>query len=58
MDETWFVEMKRYMRFGADDEAALRRFSSIAAPEFRRIAEEFYERLAEHQRAKAGCVSC
>jgi hypothetical protein len=53
MAETWFVELKRYVRFGADDEAALRRLCRFAAPEFHRIAEEFYERLDEHQRAKA-----
>jgi hypothetical protein len=53
MDETWFAEMKRYVRFGPDDEAALRRLTRFAAPEFRRIADEFYERLDEHPRAKA-----
>jgi hypothetical protein len=52
-DETWFAEMKRYVRFGADDEVALRRLFWFAAPAFPRIAEEFYQRLEEHPRAKA-----
>lgn len=52
-DETWFAEMKRYVRFGGDDEVALRRLFWFAAPAFPRIAEEFYQRLEEHPRAKA-----
>jgi PAS domain S-box-containing protein len=50
--ETWFAELKRYVRFEARDEAALHRLFPFAAPEFRRIAEDFYTRLDEHAEAK------
>ena len=50
--ETLFQEMKRYVRFGGEDEAALRRFAPHAAPHFAAIAEEFYERLVHHEEAR------
>src|SRR5690606_25094129 len=49
--ETLFQELKRYMRFGAEDEESLRRLSGLARPHFRAIAEAFYARLAEHDSA-------
>jgi len=45
--------MRRYVRFGPEDERALRAFAPIAAPHFRTISEAFYERLAEHPDARA-----
>jgi PAS domain S-box-containing protein len=51
--ETFFAEMKRYVAFGPEDEAALRGFHPHATPHFRGIAEEFYERLSAHPEAVA-----
>jgi PAS domain S-box-containing protein len=51
--ETLFDELKRYVRFGAEDEAALRRFLPLAAPRFAAIADEFYRRVTEHEEARA-----
>jgi PAS domain S-box-containing protein len=47
-----FEELKRYVRFGATDESALRGLASSAAPHFLRISEEFYARLDEHEEAR------
>jgi PAS domain S-box-containing protein len=47
-----FDEIKRYVRFGPEDEAALRAFARHAAPHFGRIVDQFYERLAEHEGAR------
>ena len=57
MPESFFAEMKRYVRFDADDEAMLRALAPHAAPEFRRIAEEFYARLEQHPQARKHQVS-
>jgi PAS domain S-box-containing protein len=46
--ETRFQELKRYVRFDAHDAALLLAFREHAAPEFPRIAKEFYERIREH----------
>jgi PAS domain S-box-containing protein len=51
--ESIFDEMKRYVRFGNADEAKLSRFWTLAAPEFQRIAAEFYDRIREHEGAHA-----
>jgi PAS domain S-box-containing protein len=51
--ETLYAEMKRYVRFGDQDAAELRAFGEVAAPHFRRIADEFYERIREHEDAHA-----
>src|SRR5262249_50810158 len=48
-----FEEMKRYVRFGPEDERLLALFRPIAAPHFRRISEEFYDRIREHDDANA-----
>jgi PAS domain S-box-containing protein len=53
VSETFFAEMKRYMRFGPEDEAALRALAPLARPHFARIADEFYQRLDEHEEARA-----
>ncbi len=44
-------ELKRYVRFSTEDEAALRAFAPLAAPSFPAIAEHFYARLREHENA-------
>ncbi|MBI4509196.1 MAG: PAS domain S-box protein [Deltaproteobacteria bacterium] len=44
--------MKRYVRFGPEDEEALRALAPHALPHFPKIAEEFYERLSEHAEAR------
>ncbi len=46
-----FTEMKQYVRFGGEDEAALRALGPHATPHFQRIADEFYQRLVEHEDA-------
>jgi PAS domain S-box-containing protein len=50
--ETFFEEMRRYVGFGPDDETCLRRLAPHAAPQFARIAEEFYDHLARHTEAR------
>ena len=49
--ETLFDEMKRYVRFSADDARDLVAFGAVAGPHFTRIADEFYERIREHEDA-------
>jgi PAS domain S-box-containing protein len=49
--ETLFEEMKRYVRFGADDAARLAALRPHAEPHFARIAAEFYDRIREHEQA-------
>ena len=51
--ETRVDELKRYVRFTDDDARLLGAFASHAAPHFRRIAQEFYERIREHEEAHA-----
>src|SRR5512133_2118572 len=53
MPETVFEELKRYVRFGEDDERALRALHAAAAPRFQAIAEAFYERITSHEAARA-----
>jgi PAS domain S-box-containing protein len=47
-----FEEIKRYVRFGHDDERALNALLPHAEPHFTRIVDEFYERLSEHEEAR------
>jgi signal transduction histidine kinase len=47
-----FEELKRYVRFGLEDERALQGLLPHARPHFNRIVEEFYQRLAEHEEAR------
>lgn len=51
--ETRFEELKRYVRFVDDDAARLLAFRDTARPHFERIAQEFYERIREHEDAHA-----
>ena len=53
MPESFFREMKRYVRFEPDDERVLRELGPLAAPQFARITDRFYERLLEHEAARA-----
>jgi two-component system sensor histidine kinase HydH len=46
-------ELKTYVRFDDADGAALRALAPHARPEFQRITDEFYARLAEHPEAVA-----
>jgi PAS domain S-box-containing protein len=48
-----FEEMKRYVRFGPDDERQLARLRGEVRGEFSHIAREFYERAREHDDAHA-----
>ena len=50
--ETLFEELKRYVLWGAADEAALRGLHPFAAPEFERIADVFYRRILDHAEAR------
>ncbi len=45
MAESLFDEIKRYVNFGPEDEAALTALHEVASPHFSAIADEFYERL-------------
>jgi signal transduction histidine kinase len=50
--ETLLEELKRYIEWGPEDEAALRAFHPRAAPELPRIANVFYERILAHPGAR------
>jgi signal transduction histidine kinase len=50
--ETLFEELKRYVEWGAADEASLRALHPVAAPEFERIADVFYRRILDHDEAR------
>lgn len=52
MAETLFEELKRYVRFGPADEEALRALYLVLQPDFRRIADVFYERILSHEQAR------
>ena len=53
MPESFFDEMKRYVRFEVADEEALRELAPRAAPHFESLTREFYDRLREHEEARA-----
>lgn len=50
--ESFFAEMKRYMRFEPADGEALQSLLPHVAGHFGRIADAFYARLAEHPEAR------
>lgn len=50
--ETLFEELKRYVGWAEEDEAALRALAPHAAPELERIAAVFYDRILTHEQAK------
>ncbi len=51
--ENVFDELKRYVRWDERDEHMLRLFAPLARPHFTRVADGFYERLNEHDGARA-----
>jgi truncated hemoglobin YjbI len=51
--ESTVEELQRYVRFGAAEAACLAAFAPRAAPHFPRIAQEFYDRIREHEEAHA-----
>jgi signal transduction histidine kinase len=54
--ETLFAELKRYVKFGPEEEQALRALHPFAQPEFERIASVFYARILEHEGARKALV--
>ncbi|HSD21183.1 MAG TPA: protoglobin domain-containing protein [Anaeromyxobacter sp.] len=56
MPESVFEELKRYIRFGDEDERALRSLHAAAAPRFEAVADVFYERILTHEEARAALV--
>ncbi len=52
MSESLFQELERYVDFSPRDEAALRALHPVAAPQFQRIAEAFYDRILNHSEAR------
>ena len=52
MPESVFEELKRYVGFSEEDEAALRVLHPILEPHFVAIAERFYQRILEHEGAR------
>ena len=56
MSETVFEELKRYVRFGDEDETALRALHAAAAPSFDAVAEVFYARILSHEEARKALV--
>ncbi|HVJ92781.1 MAG TPA: protoglobin domain-containing protein [Labilithrix sp.] len=51
--ETRFDELKRYVRFTEEDTRLLVALREVAAPHFSRIAQQFYDRIREHEDAHA-----
>jgi signal transduction histidine kinase len=45
-------DIRRYARFGAEDEARLRELAPIVRPRFTAIVDAFYARIAEHEDAR------
>jgi signal transduction histidine kinase len=52
MGESLLDELKRYVGFCPDDEAALRELCTAARPHFPEIASAFYERILTHAEAR------
>ena len=52
MIETVFEELKRYVRFGEEDERALRALHEATAPRLEAIAGVFYDRILSHEEAR------
>jgi len=56
MDETLLSELKRYVGWGAEDEAALHEMHPLLQPHFPAVVAAFYDRILEHQEARAALV--
>ncbi len=54
--ETPYDEMRRYVRFDAEQAALVQALGKVAAPSFPRIVEAFYDRIREHEDAHAVLV--
>jgi two-component system sensor histidine kinase HydH len=54
--ETLFSELKRYVGWTPDDEAALRELHPLAAPHFSRIADGHYDRILAHDEARKALI--
>jgi two-component system, NtrC family, sensor histidine kinase HydH len=52
MPEPLYAELMRYVRWSEADEQALRALHPIAAPQFERMADAFYERILAHEDAR------
>jgi signal transduction histidine kinase len=50
--ETLFSELKRYVGWDEADEASLRGLHPVAAPQFERISNVFYQRILDHTEAR------
>jgi signal transduction histidine kinase len=50
--ETLFQELKRYVHWEPEDEAALRALKPVALPHLKRISEVFYDRILAHDEAR------
>src|SRR5690348_11639886 len=53
MAESLFDELKRYVKFGPEDEATLRALHPLLEPQFVLFAHNFYQRILEHDGARA-----
>ncbi len=56
MPETVFEELKRYIRFGPEDERALHSLHAAAAPRFDAVTAAFYDRILAHDEARKALV--
>jgi two-component system, NtrC family, sensor histidine kinase HydH len=56
MPETVFEELKRYVRFDAADEQALRALHEHARAHFEDVSEIFYARILSHEEARKALV--
>lgn len=56
MAETVFDELKRYIQWNREDEAALQALHPILAPDFEAIAIVFYDRILQHEEARKALV--
>ena len=56
MPESVHDELKRYVRWSEADEQALRDLHAVAASEFGRLADEFYDRILGHEDARRALV--
>ena len=56
MPETVFDELKRYVNWSPDDEAALRALHPFMSPDFEKISVVFYDRILQHDEARKALV--
>ncbi|HET8733787.1 MAG TPA: protoglobin domain-containing protein, partial [Anaeromyxobacteraceae bacterium] len=56
MAESLLEELKRYVGFCPDDEAALRELRDAVAPDFPAVAVVFYDRILAHEEARRALV--